>query len=1573
MALTTKLKRGCSPLLVLLSFCLWAASAEAQTVFYDFNTPGQYTSNFNAWNDNGTGANAGNYSFAEGSSAGAGGGGGISVFQSNDTTATCKSTGWNFATNGATIILSTLIKANSQTSGNKVQLGLLNNTTNGFNSNTGVAFASFRFIPTNASVWSVREQYRSGNANTETTLGSVTVVAGRWYKFVVSFTNTSGASGAYNGGCALYDYGADGLSPGANLITFSTVQIHTNGQDIAKLAAVWPGLRAYQNAGIDAWDNFLVYPPGSRPIFTLSLTNTSAVIGNAASFKVLAEGPGTISCAWYTNGVLVGGASGFTYTTPPVTSSLTNVTAVAANSNGTVTNSATVTPFLASLPMVVNAPATAIQAVSATLYGQVISTGGDPPGISLFYGPTDGGTNPVAWAQSLALGVQSGAFAQAIQGLSSNTTYFFTARATNRAGTAWATPSQTFTTLVPIAKPIMLTGFNRDLVVENTAVPSGGSYAAYAVEFNPGEGRGYYQSGLPGYARGLPANGFCSSATSDGTLFQFQPYGGDNALVLSSATGLTNGALTLASPAAYSSVVILANSANGDSAGTAPVTLTFTDGSTLATTYNAPDWSSSSAPNLALQGVERLTLGTGAASGAPANPRFFQTTLNLFAMLATNPPLASLTLGKATGTVGGLANATAVYAISGVKTSEVALAVLTNLPAASLTAGAASLNGQVLSTGGETPVVTLYYGPTDGGTNAGAWANSIVLGYQTGAYAQGVAGLSPTNNYFFTAKAVNSAGTAWAQPSASFATLLISPPLTSYVSPFIGTAPGGANFGFGGNSGDTFPGAAWPRGMCQFSPDTPSDLPGGYYYLDAAIKGFSVRHFSGRGCLAYQDVAFMPYVGVPATSPATDATTYRAGFSHANETAAPGYYSVLLSNNVQVELTVTRRTGLARFTFPNTNAATVLINAASSITGATTNTAITIVGSNQVQGRATAPIGCGSQLYTIHFAIQFDRGFSSFGTWNGSTVNPGSLASTGAQAGAFLTFDATSSPVVLAKLGLSFVSVSNALANLAAEDPAWDFAGTQSAAYAAWNAALGRIVVSGGTTAQLQTFYSALYHCFFHPNIFNDVNGQYLGMDMQVHTVDPGREQYENIPAWDSYRSESPLTAFLAPSEMSDIAQSLVNYAQQGGGGLPRWEQANRNSGGMVGDGPVIILATASALGATNFDTVAALAAMDLDSGTPGAVSDGNTVRSGLSDYINLGYVSGSASVTLEYASADFALSQFAGALGDTAGRDTFLLRSGNWRNLYNAATGFVQPRNADGTWVTNITASSQTGYTEGSAAQYTWMVPFNLRGLFDAMGGNASAVARLDTFFTQLNAGPGSQFAFLGNEPGECDAWEYDYAGAPAKAQATIRRVQTQLYNNTAAGLPGNDDAGALSSWYVFSALGFYPLVPGAGGFVLGSPLFPSATINFENGRQLNIQGLNASAQSPYVQSLALNGVATSSLWLPFDAIREGGSLGFALGSQPSNWGSGPADAPPSFDNWPPLVLQTASPTSAGQVVLSWPGWATNYSLYVATNLTAPIGWQSVTNPPLSSNGVFYLSLPATNLQQQYFRLSQP
>lgn len=717
--------------------------------------------------------------------------------------------------------------------------------------------------------------------------------------------------------------------------------------------------------------------------------------------------------------------------------------------------------------------------------------------------------------------------------------------------------------------------------------------------------------------------------------------------------------------------------------------------------------------------------------------------------------------------------------------------------------------------------------------------------------------------------------------------------LTPYVNPFIGTDPNPfSKVGYSFDTGNVFPGAVCPRGMLAWSPDTThhSKIAGGYWYPDNAIEEFSLTHFSGRGVPCLKDVPFMPTVGGIAASPGTNWSQFTATFSHANESASPGYYRVKFDNGIETELTVTPRTGMARFHFLPSSAGAVLIRANSSIT----------VCSNEVAGFHTGSIGR-TRPYTVYFVARFDRPFQSVKTWVADAIRNDTVAE-GKSCGAILNFD-TANSLVQARVGISYVSIENARVNLAAENPDWDFDAVRKKAVDAWNTELNRIQVEGETDEQKKVFYTALYHCFMHPNVLDDVNGQYPGMDEKIHSVTPGHHQYQNIPGWDQWRSYAPLTAILTPKESSDIVQSLVNYAQQdasvrrNGGGLPRWQQANRNSGGMVGDGDDAIIASSYAFGATQFDTRGALAAMDKGASDPAASSDGARCREGLKDYLSLGYVPGEAAVTLEYCNNDFATAQFAKAVGDQEKYTAYLNRSGNWKTLFDDSTGYIRPRKVDKEWAPDFFPGTSKGYVEGTAAQYVWMVNFDLRGLIDKMGGDTKAVARLDHFFTQLNASPFSgDTAYMGNEPCEEAPWVYDFAGAPSRAQAVVRRIQNELFTAKPNGLPGNDDAGALSSWYVFSVLGFYPEIPGVAGVAVGSPAFPRTVVHLENGKTIQIIGEHASSEYFYVQNLALNGKNYDSPWIQWSDLADGAGLDFALGNKPSPWGAGSKLAPPSF-----------------------------------------------------------------------------
>jgi predicted alpha-1,2-mannosidase len=761
--------------------------------------------------------------------------------------------------------------------------------------------------------------------------------------------------------------------------------------------------------------------------------------------------------------------------------------------------------------------------------------------------------------------------------------------------------------------------------------------------------------------------------------------------------------------------------------------------------------------------------------------------------------------------------------------------------------------------------------------------------------------------------------------------------LVQYVNPFIGTANSPLPDYLGGNSsGNTFPGAAMPFGMIQWSPDTEKgfgkDERGSYLYADTAIRGFSLTHLSGPGCPVFGDVPIMPVVGEVKTSPASDPEAYPAKFSHAHEKASPGYYEVVLESGVKVALTVTRRTGFGVFTYPSSAEAGLLINVGRNATGVK-DAEVQISGDKQLSGSVTSGGFCGAHnKYRLYFVAEFDRPFKSVGTWQDADLSPGARAVKGAKTGLYVMFEAKASKTVQVRVGLSYVSARNALLNLQQENPRWDFAAVRERASARWNEALSRIEVSGGTTAAKQVFYTALYHTLLHPNLFSDANGEYRGFDDRVH-VARGHAQYTNFSGWDIYRSESPLIALLFPEEASDMAQSLVADAEQGGG-LPIWPVANDESGAMYGDPSVPIIVSSYAFGAQDFDTTAALKAMIKGATDPQTKSKSYPQRKGLTEYLKYGYLPmdvtkdrwgntlwGSPSIAQEYMIADFSLAQFAKAHGDLATYKEMMRRSQFWTRIFDPENRYIRGRYSDGSWLPGFDFKAQVydkklpwrpeshkSYVEGNAVQYTWMIPHNMRAVFDRIGGNEAVVKRLDSFFTELNAGPDRPYFFIGNEPVFAVPWAYNYAGVPWKTQAITRRALTELFTNEPGGIPGNDDLGATSSWVVFAAIGLYPIIPGVGGFSINSPLFPRITVRLKDGKQLKIIGEGASATRPYVQELRLNGRPYNSTWLTYQRIANGGTLRFKLGSDPNTrWANSPSAAPPSFPEGMESGSQTA------------------------------------------------------------------
>jgi len=767
------------------------------------------------------------------------------------------------------------------------------------------------------------------------------------------------------------------------------------------------------------------------------------------------------------------------------------------------------------------------------------------------------------------------------------------------------------------------------------------------------------------------------------------------------------------------------------------------------------------------------------------------------------------------------------------------------------------------------------------------------------------------------------------------------------VEPFMGTDAGAPDFGTGGGAGNTYPGATVPFGMLNWSPDTdPSwvNFAGGYSYGDKRIKGFSLTHLSGAGCSGYQDFPFIPTT-VPITRAPTKAghsdldPDLLARYDHRRESAVPGAYSVTLDPNdpkrrIGVDLAAATRSGVGRFSYPRGAEANLLVNAASNGMANPLTSVRIRPGGREISGTTSTGSFCWARPYfRIHFVARFDRPFERYGTWRDQTLDPGSTfsrdtavdpfnlkpleglpdpgtASTTAQAGAYVGFGRGGQ--VTARVGISFASTADARRNLRAEVAGRGLGAVERAASDRWRRALGRVDVEGGSRRQRRVLYTSLYHALLEPRTFSDVDGSFprMGGGGIGHTRDT---EYADFSGWDVYRTQLPLLAMLFPGRAADIADSLLDFADRGGC-LPKWSFGNGQTMVMTGDPADQALAALDALG-VDIDRGRALRAMVTGAERSCEVDDPAYVeRPGGDEYIELGYVGyereaefgrdnsrfsspqglwGPAATTLEYASADSAISRVAARACRESVYERAARRSGNWRNLFDPASGRIVPRLRSGAFKDSGPAS-RDGFVEGSSAQYTFMVPHDPARLADALGGRAAAVGRLDRLFERLNTGQDSRHAFLGNEPNLNAPWLYDWWGRPDRTQALVRRALLHLYAPTPGGFPGNDDLGTMSSWWVLAALGIYPAIPGEDVLALTSPLFPRATVRL-GGRDVVIAAPGSGSRR-FVRSATAGGSRHAQPWIRFADLRRAGSLRFELAGRPQGWGSAKRLAPPSY-----------------------------------------------------------------------------
>ncbi len=705
--------------------------------------------------------------------------------------------------------------------------------------------------------------------------------------------------------------------------------------------------------------------------------------------------------------------------------------------------------------------------------------------------------------------------------------------------------------------------------------------------------------------------------------------------------------------------------------------------------------------------------------------------------------------------------------------------------------------------------------------------------------------------------------------------------LTQYVNPFIGTD----------GPGNTYPGATVPFGMVQLSPDI--GIPGwdriaGYFYQDSIISGFSHMHLTGTGAGDLYDILVMPTNSK--FNKRIEANGFRpfSSYSHDKEAASPGYYSVdLLDYGIKAEVTATKRTGIHKYTFPKDSLSQIYIDLGYALNwDAPTDTYIKVVNNTTIEGYRKSTGWAKDQR--VYFQMEFSKPFKSYQLYQNDTLTQNSAKAKNTKI--ILNYNTNEDEVIVLKMGLSTGNIEGAELSLKTEAPHFDFETYRKQADSIWENQLQKITIETPNETQKHIFYTMLYQSMLAPTLLSDHHGNYKGANHTMMHAD-GYERYDTFSLWDTYRAAHPLYTIMHPERVVDMIESLLAHYNETGL-LPVWSMQGNETNMMIGYHAIPVIVDAYFKG-IDFDAERAYEACKAS-----AMDDGRQIDV----YKKLGFIpvdeaheNWSVSKTLEYAYGDWCVAQFAKALNKTDDYEYFFKRSENWKNMYDAKSTFMRPKLKDGTFIKDFVPKDYSAYfCESNAWQYFWSVQHDVNGLIKTVGGNERFEQKLDSMFT-LNPLPTDKLPIFstgmigqyahGNEPSHHVAYLYNYIDKPWKTQSRIREILETQYKNEPNGHCGNEDCGQMSSWYIFSSLGFYPVNPAEGLYQFGSPLFDEATINLENGKQFKIETIKNSEANKYVESITLNGKEINRNYITHKEIINGGTLVFKMNKTPNKY----------------------------------------------------------------------------------------